>query len=330
MSELRNPHDAFFKQVLARPEIAADLLRNHLPPALVEQIDWSQLALQKDTFIDPDLQAQFSDLLYRVPLRMGTDIFLYLLFEHKSQPERYTRLQLLGYMVRIWEKERRESGKLSPIVPLVVYHGRRKWRHARRFEALFQAPQQVRKYLPRFEHELLDLSALPDEAIRGEVMVRVVQLVLKHIFDDNLGARLPDILALAAQVLQQESGLEMLVTILRYVSQAGRNVTGEELRMALASALPAEGGILMQTLAEQWLAQGREQGLVAQRETLLLILRHRFPISDPTLAWLIDRIGKVDDLPRLMQWINAALSADSLDAFITQMNDSLAVEQPKS
>jgi hypothetical protein len=162
------------------------------------------------------------------------------------------------------------------------------------------------------------------------VTVRVVQLVLKHIFDDDLGERLPAILALVAQVLQQESGLEMLVTILRYVSQAGRNVTGEELRKALTSVLPAEGGTLMQTLAEQWLEQGRAQGLVAQRETLLLILRHRFPISDPTLAWLTDQIGKVDDLPRLMQWVNAALSADSLDAFITQMNNSLAVEQPKS
>jgi predicted transposase/invertase (TIGR01784 family) len=202
MSELRNPHDAFFKQVLAQPEIAADLLRNNLPAALVELTDWSQLELQKDTFIDPDLQAQYSDLLYRAPLRTGQGLFLYLLFEHKSQPEPYTRLQLLGYMLRIWEQEQRESRKISPIVPLVVYHGRRKWRYARNFAALFKAPQAVRKYLPAFEHELLDLSAMPDEAIRGEVTVRVVQLVLKHIFAKDLGARLPAILTLAREVFQ--------------------------------------------------------------------------------------------------------------------------------
>jgi hypothetical protein len=207
------------------------------------------------------LQEQFSDLLYRVPLRTGTDIFLYLLFEHKSQPEAYTRLQLLGYMVRIWEQERRETGRISPIVPLVVYHGRRRWPYARRFEALLRGPAEVRKYLPSFEHELLDLSVLPDEAIRGEVTVRVVQLVLKHIFDKDLGARLPAILALAREVFQQASGLEMLVTILRYVLRAGSNVGAEDLEKAITAALPVEGGILRKTLAEQWLEEGREQGL---------------------------------------------------------------------
>jgi hypothetical protein len=131
-------------------------------------------------------------------------------------------------MVRIWEKERRETGRISPIVPLVVYRGRRRWPYARRFEALLRGPAEVRKYLPSFEHELLDLSALPDEAIRGEVTVRVVQLVLKHIFDKDLGARLPAILALAREVFQQASGLEMLVTMPDAVGQPrpGRRLPG--------------------------------------------------------------------------------------------------------
>ena len=107
-------------------------------------------------------------------------------------------------------KERRETAKLSPIVPLVVYHGRAqrapRWSYARRFDAMFKTSKDVRKYLPAFEHELLDLPALPDEAIQGEVMVRVVQLVLKHIFAEDLGARLPAILGVATEFSNKPVG----------------------------------------------------------------------------------------------------------------------------
>jgi flagellar biosynthesis/type III secretory pathway protein FliH len=146
--------------------------------------------------------------------------------------------------------------------------------------------------------------------------------------------------------LLKAGGLEMLFTILRYVSQVGSSVGSEKLEKAITAALPVEGGILKKTLAEQWLEEGREQGLkqglergreeglaqgqsqalMAQRETLLLILRHRFPISDTALAQLTERINQVDALPRLVQWVNHALAADSLDAFITWIEDSPAQE----
>jgi hypothetical protein len=151
---------------------------------------------------------------------------------------------------------------------------------------MFQTTKEVRRYLPAFEHKLLDLSSLPDEALQGEVMVRVVQLVLKHSFAKDLGARLPAILGLASEVFQQASGLAMLVTILRYVAQAGPGVSDEELRQAIETALPVEGGILKKTLAE--------------------------------------RIAQVEEVPRLVQWVNLALSADSLEAFIARMDDPLA------
>ncbi|MCX6047590.1 MAG: Rpn family recombination-promoting nuclease/putative transposase [Chloroflexi bacterium] len=75
--EVHNPHDAFFKQFLAKTEIAEDFLRHHLPPEVVEQVTLSTLELQKDSFIDVDLQEHFSDLLYRVPLKDGEQAYIY-------------------------------------------------------------------------------------------------------------------------------------------------------------------------------------------------------------------------------------------------------------
>ena len=68
MSVLNNPHDRFFKEVFSRSDVAADFLRHYLPETVSQQVDLATLELRKDSFIDPDLQQQFADLLYAVRL----------------------------------------------------------------------------------------------------------------------------------------------------------------------------------------------------------------------------------------------------------------------
>ena len=64
MSELANPHDSFFKDLLAQPEMAADFLAHYLPPEVAAELDVTGLERVKDSFIDAELQPHFSDLLY--------------------------------------------------------------------------------------------------------------------------------------------------------------------------------------------------------------------------------------------------------------------------
>ena len=89
MSQLSNPHDKFFKATFSRPEIVTSFLEEYLPPAVVNALNLDTLELQKDSFIAPDLQEYFSDLLYRAQAKDGeTDVYIYLLLEHKSWIER--------------------------------------------------------------------------------------------------------------------------------------------------------------------------------------------------------------------------------------------------
>jgi len=69
MSEIANPHDSFFKDLLARPETAADFLANYLPPEAAAELDLTLPELVKDSFADPALQQHLSDLLFRVWLK---------------------------------------------------------------------------------------------------------------------------------------------------------------------------------------------------------------------------------------------------------------------
>jgi predicted transposase/invertase (TIGR01784 family) len=170
MSDLSHPHDHFFKESFSRPEVARSFLENYLPQPVLEVLDLNTLTLQKDSFIDPDLLEHFSDLLYQAATNDGRDLFIYLLLEHKSTAEPWTPVQLLGYLLRIMEQAIRQGAKQLPVVvPLVVYHGKKRWRVATDFAELFNGPEALRPYWPAFRYELFDLTRYSDDEIRGEV-----------------------------------------------------------------------------------------------------------------------------------------------------------------
>ncbi len=76
---LTNPHDKFFKDLFSRQEAARDFLRHYLPVEVAGLLDLSRLEISKDSFIDPDLQEHFSDLLYKVTWHSGQESCLTML-----------------------------------------------------------------------------------------------------------------------------------------------------------------------------------------------------------------------------------------------------------
>ncbi|MCC9000210.1 MAG: hypothetical protein LM522_12075, partial [Candidatus Contendobacter sp.] len=87
-------------------------------------------------------------------------------------------------------------------------------------------------------------------------------LTLKYIFRDELRERLPGILGLLRELEQNSSGLDYVLTLLRYLAQGASTdrLDGEELRRVVTQAL-SSGGQLMMTIAEQWVQEGRKAGL---------------------------------------------------------------------
>ena len=293
MAAISNPHDKFFKATFGKPEVAASFLTHYLPAEVLAELELSTLKPEKDSFIDAALQEHFSDLLYSVQLKNGGQAFVYLLFEHKSTPEELVALQLLRYEVQIWEKMARQpSKKLPPILPLVIYHGRQQWQVARNFGAVidWQAAAALRRFVPEFEYHLVDLSAFSEEEIRGIALARVGLLVLKYVFTGELLERLPEILQLLS--FREQSALEYLVTVMRYLTETNRKLTREEF-INLTEQLPTETGVTMETMAEGWFndgvrkgrREGRKEGREEGRQEAGLAL---------TLRLLQHRIGTIN------------------------------------
>ena len=115
MTNPPNPHDRFFRNAFARHEIAQGFFERYLPFEVSAQLDFTTLRLTKESFVDDALKAQQSDLLFHIQTRYAKPARLYLLLEHKSYPDSWVALQILGYLVRIWEQEKQR--RTQPVLP---------------------------------------------------------------------------------------------------------------------------------------------------------------------------------------------------------------------
>jgi predicted transposase/invertase (TIGR01784 family) len=126
---MSHPHNLMVRAVLNDVAEATSFLQRHLPQEVSQALDWSTLTLREGSFVDEDLRASEADFLYDIAHRSGEEaVWIYVLLEHQSTPDRWMRLRLLKYCCRIWEmsfREYPEQRTLRAIVPLVFYQGAR-------------------------------------------------------------------------------------------------------------------------------------------------------------------------------------------------------------
>jgi predicted transposase/invertase (TIGR01784 family) len=244
MEEINNPHDKFFKRLFGHLATMADFIRNYLPPELVTSLDLDSLTLEKESFIDPKLRDHFSDLLFRVRLAAGGELYLYLLLEHKSAPDPWVAFQLLRYIVRFWERLYDQGcAKLPWVMPIVFYHGEERWRVSQQFSGVLEKlPQNLdgavlQKYVFDFAYDLQDFSARKGGEIKGQARLRTGLTTLRHIFSKDLTRRLPDIFR-SLRELKRAEALEYMETLLTYLLAAGKKVKEEEIVKAMAEVIP--------------------------------------------------------------------------------------------
>lgn len=291
------------------------------------QLDLTQLRLVKDSFVDESLQEHFADLVFEVALRERGNLYVCMLFEHKSYLDTLTPLQLLRYMMQGWEYSLRQRGQLCPVFPVVVYHGVARWSVATNFQALFALPDALVPYVPEFRYHLTDLSAYSDEEIKRTAELGVGLLALKHIFRPDLRAQLPEVIRLWYTMQDQAHALGYLEALIRYVTSAGQHINAEDVR-AVIQEVTREGDSLMGTIAQEWIQQGLQQGLQqgqqqaeerGLRQGLLsgirLALKLKFGLAGAALMPEISHIEDVTLLQTVGDGIELAATPEELRQF---------------
>lgn len=313
------PHDSLFRYAFGQPAVAADHFRATLAPALAAAVRWDTLELVPGTFVDENLRAIHSDVLYRAELDGGEPLWLYVLLEHQSTPDPRMPWRLLRYMVRIWDQTDAD-GPLPCIVPLVLYNGQRPWTVPLEFHGVVSVPEalaaDVLGGVPQFRYGLMDLSRTDDAELHGMALRRLVLLLLKHAHEGDFWERLPAWLdTLEAVVREPPDGLKALEAVWRYVMNVTPRDMPDGVRTLVVARLPGEGGRMVtswgQRLEEHGRQIGRQEGLRQGRaEALLDLLRAKFgAVPEDVDA----RVRAASD-EELTRWLAQILTADTIEA----------------
>jgi len=221
---IATPHDKYFKQLFSQKAEMREFLAHGLPQ-VAKFLDLSTLQLDTTSYIDKKLNVGFSDLVYNCRYNQNIEIKICLLFEHKSYIVNNPYLQLLGYMLKIWEQNIKQGEKLMPVVPILFYHGNDEWDY-QTFENYFsELDADLKKYLPTFKYEQVNTINWTDEQIQkmfSLVSLKIGVLVMKHIFDDPnyLINELTKLLSGLSQLIETESGKAFFETTIIYFLNA--------------------------------------------------------------------------------------------------------------
>jgi predicted transposase/invertase (TIGR01784 family) len=183
------PHDAFVKALLSDPVRAKVFLLRLLPPRVSDRLDLDSLEAE-DRIQGSGAGAERQlDALFRVrlrrPGRAGQDALLSILLEHKSYRDRWTTLQVLGYLAAAYEAQRAARLPLRPIIPCVFRHGKGRWRLPDVRALFWSGHGPFLDYVPTFNVLYTDLGGMSEEEIgqMGEAWLRSALLTQKYSHD---------------------------------------------------------------------------------------------------------------------------------------------------
>lgn len=318
MDRPNQPHDAFIKALLDAPERASIILRENLPAAISAKLAPADPRPLPGSYIDPELGESQSDRLFEAELLDGRPAYIYVLIEHKSAPDPLTPLQLLGYQQRIWRRyiehsqqgRAQRSRRLPPIIPLVLYNGRQEWDIPLSVLDCIDADDDLQQSQGRFGYHVRHLRpGESDEQLSSDPTVRAGLRALAWAVAESLDWQ--DLVRLWRD-LPPRHALER--ELLRYISQV-LETTEAALNRALETTRPQRAEELKMTVAQEWLARGKEQGLHQGRQEgeaaiFLNLLERKFG-TEARQQWQ-QRVSRASS-EQLEAWSMRLLNAETVE-----------------
>ncbi|MBK1694917.1 transposase [Chromatium weissei] len=168
-----NSHDPSYKLLFSHPQMVRDLLIGFVNESWVADLDFDTLEQISGSYISDDLREREDDLLWRVQLRDSDQerwLYLYLLLEFQSSVDSFMAVRLLTYIGLLYQdliKQRAltSTGKLPPVLPIVLYNGKPRWTAATElFDLIEPTRGRLRQYAPHLRYLLLDEGAIDESA----------------------------------------------------------------------------------------------------------------------------------------------------------------------
>jgi len=233
---------------------------------------------------------------------------LYFVFEHKSYPDPGVLLQILSYMIALWDEQRKKNVPLTPVIPVVIYHGSSSWNATTHFQGQFNClSESIKPYIPEFNYVLVDLTQISDDEIEQKAKdtpflmasLMIMKLVALHDIEG--------IIRIAVIISLSEEERIILILYLFYTLDVDQD-TMQRIVKELG------GEHVMPSLAEKLIKQGEERGEIkgaikGKQELVIKLLRRKFNLTSKEEK----KIRSVTDEAKLDAAAETILDAKSKD-----------------
>ncbi len=176
------------------------ILQYAIPENLKAYIDFSTLKKQPDTHVDEVLEITYSDTIYEAALKKEAvpksirgrrklpNFRFCFLGEFKSSiPDRHIDFQIDDYVKSIQIVDLNNGLPPSIVIPILIYHGARKWRYKRLHDYFAKyLPDAILEYVSFPKYIVIDLQAMGDDDIASAVDLQELRgafMALKHAQD---------------------------------------------------------------------------------------------------------------------------------------------------
>ena len=268
-------------------------------------------AAQTPSFVSHDLRQRHGDLVWRVRFKDDRWLYVVLLLEFQSAVDRSMAVRMLTYTGLLYQKliadgVLREHGGLPPVLPVVIYNGRRPWTAPADVSALIASGggAALARYQPSQRYFLLDEGRVGGADLPSGNLVSA--LIALETNPDRV--RAAALLEPLIELLQKQDDAELTAAFTEWVTQVllprrfRGSVSGPLLRLEEVRAMLAE---TVQEWTAEWVEQGREEGREqGQRALLCRLTARKFDeAAAQRLAAALEHVADPDRLEQVGDWI---------------------------
>ena len=314
--------DPAYKRLFSRPRMVRDLLSGFAARDWSAELDLGSLTPLPASYVSHDLRQRHGDLVWRLRFRDERWLYVVLLLEFQSAVDRSMAVRMLTYTALLYQKliaegVLREHSVLPPVLPVVIYNGRRPWTVPVDVAELIASGRgaSLAQYQPSQRYFLLDEGRVGGADLpSGNLVSALIALETNR---DR--ARAPALLGALIDLLRKQDDEDLTAAFGEWAAQVllprrfGRSVTGPLPRLEEVRAMLAE---TVQEWTAEWVEQGREQGVQQGQRVLLcqLAARKFDPATGERLAALLEGVADSDRLARVGDWLIECGTADALFA----------------
>lgn len=163
--------DSSAKIIFEDPILCSQFLRGYTMIPLLKDVQPEDIEDVTERYVHMFTEERNSDVVKKVHVKnYDTPFYLISLIEHKSQIGYNSVMQILRYMVYIWEdyeknQEMQHSGisktkgfKYPPVLPIIYYSGRAEWTAAVRLADRIYLSEILSEYIPDFRCILVQVK----------------------------------------------------------------------------------------------------------------------------------------------------------------------------